>query len=104
MRLSPRARVGWGLALIGIAHFAAGRFAEAIPKLLLAIQEDPNFATSFRYLAAAYAHSGRMAEARETISQLRTIIPWIGMDSLVRNPEQHELYVSGLRLAVGEAT
>jgi hypothetical protein len=24
------------------------------------------------------------------------------MDSLLRNPQQHELYVSGLRLATGE--
>src|SRR6516162_1395683 len=48
MCLSPRARVGWGLAVIGVAHFAAARFEEAIPKLLLAIQEDPNFAASYR--------------------------------------------------------
>jgi len=103
MRLSPRARVGWGLAVIGIAHFVAGRFEEAIPKLLLAIQEDPNFAASHRYLAAAYAHSGRLGEAREIVTQLRAIIPSIGIDHMLRNPEQHELYLSGLRLAMGEA-
>ena len=85
-------------------RLAAGRFAEAIPKLLLAIQEDTNFATSYRYLAGAYAHSGRLAEARETVTQLRAIIPWIGMDNMLRNPEQHELYLSGLRLATGEAS
>jgi TolB-like protein len=104
LHLSPRARVGWGLQLIGIAHFAAARFEKAIPQLLLGIQEDPNFATSYRYLAASYAHLGRLAEARETVGRLRAIIPWIGMDSLLRNPQQHELYVSGLRLAAGEAT
>jgi adenylate cyclase len=103
LRLSPRARVGWGLQLIGIAHFAAARFEKAIPRLLLGIQEDPNFATSYRYLAASYAHLGRLAEARETVGRLRTTIAWIGMDSLLRNPQQHELYVSGLRLATGEA-
>jgi TolB-like protein len=103
MRLSPRVRIGWGLAVIGVAHFAAGRFEEAIRKLLLAIQEDPNFATSYRYLAASYAHLGQLPEARETLTQLRAIIPSIGMDSLLRNPEQHELYLAGLRLAMGEA-
>jgi len=102
LRLSPRARVGWGLQLIGIAHFAAARFEKAIPQLLLGIQEDPNFATSYRYLAASYGHLGRLAEAGETVGRLRAIIPWIGMDSLLRNPQQHELYVSGLRLATGE--
>ena len=104
LRLSPRARVGWGLAVIGIAHFAAERFGEAVPKLLLAIQEDPNFATSYRYLAASYAHLGRLVEARETVKQLRVLIPGIGMDSLLRNPEQHEMYLSGLRLATSETT
>jgi len=103
MRLSPRARVGWGLAVIGVAHFAAARFEQAIPKLLLAIQEDPNFAASYRYLAAAYAQSGRLGEAREVVTQLRAIIPSIGIDHMLRNPEQHELYLSGLRLAMGEA-
>jgi len=103
MRLSPRARVGWGLAVIGVAHFAAGRFEEAIPKLLLAIQEDPNFAASYRYLAAAYAHSGRLGEAREVVTLLRAIIPSIGIDHMLRNPRQYELYLSGLRLAMGEA-
>ena len=102
LRLSPRARVGWGLQLIGIAHFAAARFEKAIPQLLLGIQEDPNFATSYRYLAASYGHLGRLAEAGETVGRLRAIVPWIGMDSLLRNPQQHELYVSGLRLATGE--
>ena len=38
---SVRARVGTSLSLIGQAHFLARRFDEAVPKLLLAIQEDP---------------------------------------------------------------
>ena len=42
-RLSPRARVGPELFIIGSAHFLARRFDEAVPKLLLAIQEDPTF-------------------------------------------------------------
>jgi len=51
LRLSPRARVGWGWFGIGAAHFAMRRFEDAIPKLLLAIQEDPNFPAIYRYLA-----------------------------------------------------
>src|SRR5262249_14709442 len=35
LRLSPRARVGTPLAIIGYAHFFARRFDEAVPKLLL---------------------------------------------------------------------
>ena len=39
LRLSPRARVGTTLANIGVAHFVSRRFDQAVPKLLLAIQE-----------------------------------------------------------------
>ena len=42
LRLSPRARVGNSLAIIGSAHFLSRRFDEAAPKLLLAIQDHPS--------------------------------------------------------------
>jgi adenylate cyclase len=104
LRLSPRVRVGTSLAFIGIAHFISGRFEEAIPKLLLAIQEDPNFPNSYRVLAACYAHTSRLDDARHVVGRLRGItaavvpsfLPW-------RNPEHRELLLSGLRLAMGEA-
>jgi len=41
LRLSPRTRVGYANGLIGFAHVVGGRFVEALPKLLLTIQEDP---------------------------------------------------------------
>jgi len=44
-----------------------------------------------------------LGEAREVVTQLRAIIPSIGIDHMLRNPEQHGLYLSGLRLAMGEA-
>jgi hypothetical protein len=40
-RLSPRARVAISDAVIGRAHFLSRRFDKAVPKLLLAIQDDP---------------------------------------------------------------
>jgi tetratricopeptide (TPR) repeat protein len=43
LRLSPRARIGAAFLVIGGAHFITRRFEEAVPKLLLAIQEDPNY-------------------------------------------------------------
>jgi len=48
LRLSPRVRVGSSLAFIGIAHFLSRRFDEAVPKLLLAIQEDPSYSQPYR--------------------------------------------------------
>jgi TolB-like protein/class 3 adenylate cyclase len=104
LRLSPRARIGTSLSAIGHAHFVGRRFAEAVPKLLLAIQEDPSFPTPYRFLAACYAHMGRRDDAREIIRRLRAITPVVIPDaSFLRNPEHRELILSGLRLAAEEA-
>jgi adenylate cyclase len=105
LRLSPRARMGMALTVLGAAHFASRRFEEAIPKLLLGIQEDPTFPEPYRYLAACYAQMGRLDEAQNIIRRLRAITPLTvpGADYL-RNPEHRELFLSGLRLAVGAGT
>jgi len=105
LRLSPRARIGTSLAAIGRAHLLSRRFEQAIPKLLLAIQEDPSFPNPYRYLAACYAHMGRLNDAREIVERLRAITPAVMPDaSYLRNPEHRELFLSGLRLAAGETT
>jgi adenylate cyclase len=103
LRLSPRARVGHSLLIIGFAHFLCRRFDQAVPKLLLAIQEDPGWTQPYRYLAACYAQMGRLDDAREIVARLRTITPVV-VPPLVpfRNPEHRELYLSGLQLAAGE--
>jgi adenylate cyclase len=104
LRLSPRARIGTSFITIGGAHFLCRRFDEAAPKLLLAIHEDPSFPHPYRVLAACYAHMGRLDEAREVVARLRTITSVVIPDaSYLRNPEHRELFVSGVRLAMGEA-
>jgi adenylate cyclase len=103
MRLSPRARIGPSLLVIGAAHFISRRFDQAVPKLLLAIQEDPSFPPQYRTLAACYAHMGRLDDAKEIVARLRAITPVVIPDaSDMRNTEHRELYLSGLRLATGE--
>jgi len=103
-RLSPRARIGTSLPTIGAAHLFSRRFDEAVAKLQLAIQEDPSFPPAYRFLAACYAHMGRLDEAREIAGRLRAITPVISPRVLqFRNPEHRELLLSGLRLATGEA-
>jgi adenylate cyclase len=104
LRLSPRERVGLPLALMGQAYFFKRRFDEAAAKLLLAIQDDPGYPNSYRFLAACYAHIGRLDEARAIIAQLRAITSLVGpSDPPWRNPEDRELFLSGLRLASGES-
>jgi adenylate cyclase len=105
LRLSPRERMGQSLSVMGLAYFVKRRFDEAAPRLLLSIQDHPGFPTSYRTLAACYAHMGRLDEARTIVSQLRAITPQVMPSDLpFRNPEHRELFLSGLRLATGEAT
>jgi tetratricopeptide (TPR) repeat protein len=104
LRLSPRVRIGTSFLVIGAAHFASRRFGEAVPKLLLAIQEDPGFPLPNRCLAACYAHMGQLDDARAIVERLRAISPVVVPDaSFLRNPEHRELLLSGLRLVAGEA-
>jgi hypothetical protein len=75
-----------------------------VPKLLFAIQEDPNFPWPYRYLAACYAHMGWLDDAREIVGRLRAITSVVIPDaSFLRNAEHRELLLSGLHLAAGEA-
>jgi adenylate cyclase len=88
---------------MGAARFFSRRFDEAVAKLLLAIQEDPSHLQAYRYLAACYAHMGRLDDAREIVGRLRAITPLVIPNaSFLRNPEHRELFLSGLRLAASE--
>ena len=90
---------------IGVAHFFARRFEEARVTLLHSLQEKPNWVPSYRFLASCYAHMGRLDEAQETVKRLRTLTNVVVPSATHwRNTEHRELYLSGLRLAAGEAT
>jgi len=103
MRLSPRDRFGAPLSGIGGALLFSRRFEEAAAKLRASLEQHPTFALTYRFLAACYAHMGRLQEAREVVDRLRTIsrvvVPSV---TPFRNPEHSELLLSGLRLAAGE--
>jgi adenylate cyclase len=105
LRLSPRTRVGYANGLIGFAHVVGGRFVEALPKLLLTIQEDPT-PNAYRGLAVCYALMGRLDEAREIVAQLRSrnaAAAVMHEYGFLRMPEHRDLMVSGWRLALGDA-
>jgi len=103
LRLSPRDRIGTSLNLIGQAYFFKHEFEKALSNLLLAIQDHPGYPHPYRFLAACYAHVGRLDEARETVSRLRAITSLVIPDaSFLRNPKDREFYLSALRLAAGE--
>ena len=104
LRLSPRDRTGSPLSLIGEAYFFKREFETAAAKLMLAIQEQPGYPHPYRVLAASYVHMGRLDEARAIIARLRTITPLLMPAATpLRNPEDRELLLSGLRVVVDDA-
>ena len=105
LRLSPRAQARLTSLLLGYALFFSRRFEEAVPRLRAAIEETPVFPTPYRFLAACYAHMGLLDEAGATIARLRAITPEVMANYQLpfRDPGHRELYLSGLRLAMGEA-
>jgi adenylate cyclase len=105
LRLSPRERMGQPQVVIGMAYFFQGQFDEAASKLLLSMQDNPGSPIPYRALAACYAHMGLLDKARTIVARLRAITPLVVPNDVpFRNPEDRELFLSGLRLAAGEAT
>ena len=103
MRLNPR-RSGPGLFGVGLGHFFARRFNKAAELLLQSLQETPNWAPTYRFLASCYAHMGRLDEGRKMVERLRSITPVVVPSAAAhwRNFEDRALYFDGLRLAVGD--
>jgi tetratricopeptide (TPR) repeat protein len=52
------------LSGIGTAHFFNRRYEEVVKLLLMSLEELPTYAPTYRFLAASYAHLGRLDEAR----------------------------------------
>lgn len=104
MQLSPRERHGPYLIPAGYAHLIKRDFAAAIPVLSSLVQSYPNFTESYRQLAAAYAHTGQLDRARATIDRLRTMTPALLPPHIatIRRAQDRELYLSGVRMAMGE--
>jgi len=127
LRLSPRNPIAASFLGIGVGHFLNRRFEEARAMLLRSLQESPNSVPTHRWLVVCCAHMGRLEEAREMIDRLRLITldaapggsPYRSPEerqpvgdclcgllqdgaSKYRDREHRELYLSGLRLALGE--
>jgi tetratricopeptide (TPR) repeat protein len=100
VRLSPRDRWAIHLTGIGVAYFFAHRFDEAAAKLKVSLEEIPGHATTYRFLAACYAHMGKLDDARNILERLRALTPVIAPSlTNFRNPEDRALLLAGLRLA-----
>jgi DNA-binding winged helix-turn-helix (wHTH) protein/tetratricopeptide (TPR) repeat protein len=71
-RINPRDQLAIrSIAGIGLHQLFAGRLHEAVPRLRLATQRFPHWATPFCALIAAYAHLGHEREAEALAQRLR---------------------------------
>jgi len=105
-RLSPHDPIlswWWGIPRISIA-FGSGDYGGTIEWAKKSIEVTPEFPPPWRYLAASFAHLGRMEEARAAKDQLLRIMPHENLQ-LVRtvfstaDPDRTERFVEGLRKA-----
>jgi tetratricopeptide (TPR) repeat protein len=101
-RLAPRGQRMETLTGIGMGHLLSRRFDEAISVLRVSLEQFPHFAQTYRYLAAAYVHAGRVDEARRIVTRLQQVSRIIVPAALpFRNQDHRELVLSGLRRAIG---
>jgi TolB-like protein len=76
MRLSPLDPfINMAQSGIGLAHFVAGRYEDALSWAQKALQESPNYHPALRVLAASSANAGRLGEAQKAMVHLRELDP-----------------------------
>jgi tetratricopeptide (TPR) repeat protein len=88
---------------IALAHLFAERFDDAVSWCERAINENPNFITPYRVLAASLAHLGRLDEARTAIRKALSLQPNSTLERAARagyrKPEHMAIWLDGLRKA-----
>ena len=102
IRVSPvdpllyRPFTGMGLSLIEL-----GRFDEATVAAKKALRQNPSFSSAYRCLAAAHAHLGRDAEAREAAARVLELDPGFTISvGIARGTMSNaKLFIEGLRKA-----
>jgi predicted Zn-dependent protease len=92
------------LAFLGMAHFAGGRFEEAIPPLREAGQLRPEWPLPQANLAATYGAMENAAPAREALARFRALTDVdIGAWASTLGPGLQKLIVEGVALAEAES-
>jgi TolB-like protein len=105
IRLSPLdPEMALFLGAIAVAHYAAGRFAEAAQYTTEALRLRPGFQGAQRLRCASLAQAGRVDEARSFLATLRRDQPQLSIDWIRANvpfqtPELMERFLEGMRKA-----
>jgi adenylate cyclase len=105
IRLSPRDPMLYrAQAALSVAYLFLGELDEAIAAARKALEANPNYTVTYRALAAAYAHAGRLDEARSTVERLTVVVPGISLRGLpewvvFRQSGRLDYMLDGLRRA-----
>jgi adenylate cyclase len=88
-------RTGMGQALIELR-----RSDEAIVVLKKALRQNPSYVATYQWLASAFAHLGRDAEAHDAAARVLEIDPAFTISAhIARVPKNSKLFIEGLRKA-----
>jgi adenylate cyclase len=105
VRLDPLSPMqGYYLHSIALAHFAAGRYEEAVRWEERALQRNPDSWISLGTLASSYAHLGREGEARSAVRKMMESNPEASAEGFARifsvaDAAFTEAFLGGLRKA-----
>ena len=105
IRLSPiDPEMARTLGGIGVAHYLAGRFDEAIRVTAESLRLRPGFHGGQRLHCASLAQAGRVDEARGLMAKMRAEQPqlsarWVRLNVPYQTPELMERFLDGLRRA-----
>jgi len=105
MRLSPLdPSMGLWQSGIALAHFNAGRDAEAVSWATMSLRSIGYVKNTLAILAASQAFLGRTEDAARTVAQLRSVDPRYRLSdipdlNLSRRAQDRERFIEGLRLA-----
>jgi tetratricopeptide (TPR) repeat protein len=106
MRASPHDPLTWHwLYLIGLFQILARDFETALAMMRQVIRLRPGHASAHHFVAACLAHLGRLGEAHEALEHARAEFPGYLQrfrQAPWQRPEDHALWIEGLRLAAGE--
>jgi TolB-like protein len=105
IRLSPLdPEMALFLGAIAVAHYAAGRYAEAAQRTTEALRLRPGFQGAQRLRCASLAQAGQVEEARSFLATIRRDQPqlsidWIRASVPYQTPRLLERFVEGMRKA-----
>jgi tetratricopeptide (TPR) repeat protein len=105
IRLSPLdPEMAWFLGAMAIAHYTAGRFADAVRCTTEALRLRPGFYGAQRMRCASLAKAGLLDEARMLLATVRREQPklsidWIRANVPYQTPQLMDQFLDGMRKA-----